>query len=215
MVEARDRQSREVVAAAALLGAQHRLVRTLDLLALLRRQLTLSSLALSGGGIALAAGASWATVVILAAAIVVLALAVALAALTSSRRSVVRELFIDGRGDLPLRPLARERQRLTSPHTQASLAHALERLVATAAAWPRIQRNARPVFDVRLVRAAAPLLDGVGMQLRSRPAPPRPVARLEWLLTAGASPLYGRDPAELAGQLELISRELARDTDAG
>jgi hypothetical protein len=213
MVEARDRQPREIVAA-ALLGADHRLVRTLDLLTVLRRQLTLSSLALAGGGVALAAGASWAAMVVVAAGIVALALVVALAALTSARRSAVRDVFIEGRDDLPLPVLARERQRLTSPHTQTSLAHALERLVATAAAWPRIQRNARPVFDVRLVQAAAPLLNGIGIQLRSRPAAARPVARLEWLLTAGASPLYGYDLAELVGQLELISRELVCDTDA-
>jgi hypothetical protein len=209
--KARDRQAREVAEAASLLGADHSLVRALDLLGVLRRQLALSSLTLGGGTIALAAGGSWATTPTLAAAIVALGLVVAVALVTSSRRDIVRELFIDGWGDLPLRPLVRERQRLTSPQTQARLARALERLVETAAAWPRIQRTARPVFDVRVVRAAAPLLTGIAEHLRSRPAPPRPLARIEWLLTAAASPLYGYDPAELACQLELIRRELARD----
>lgn len=65
------------------------------------------------------------------------------------------------------------------------------------------------------MRAAAPLLTGIAEHLRSRPAPPRPLARIEWLLTAAASPLYGCDPGELARQLELIRRELARDTAKG
>src|SRR5262249_40370760 len=91
-------------------------------------------------------------------------------------------------------------------------ARALERLVATAAVWPWIQRNARPVFDVRLVRAAAPLLNGIVTQLRRRLAPPRPVARLGWLLNSRPPPLHRHGPAELRNLLELISRELARDT---
>src|SRR5262249_42873558 len=128
VIDARDRQSREVVAAAALLGAEHRLVRTLDLISVMRRQLLLSSLALAGGGMAFAAGASWATTITLAAAIVALAFACALAVLRSLRHGVVRELFIDGWGDLPFGPLARERQRLASPHVQARVARALARL---------------------------------------------------------------------------------------
>lgn len=88
---------------------------------------------------------------------------------------------------------------------------ALERVVTTAAAWPRIQRTARPVFDVRIVRAATPLLLAVTELLRARPAEPRAVARIEHLLTAGGSPLYGQELDELLRELELIRRELEGD----
>ncbi len=209
LTEAHDRQTNEVKAAASLLGADHRLVRTLDLLAVLRRQLALSSLALGAGAIALAVGVPRATVVTAAAAIVELVLVISLGALRTLRCDLVRQLVIDGGGNIPLPVLAHELQRLTNPRTQASLAHALEHFVRTADAWPQIQRNARPVFDVRLVRASAPQLSEIAAQLRTQPAPPHPIALIEQLLTAGKSPLYGQDPAELHTELDHISSELA------
>jgi hypothetical protein len=203
--------SREHSTAAALLGDDHRLVRTLDLLAVLRRQLLLTCLAVAVGAVAIAGDAAWAPAVIAAAAFVTLILVLAIAALRSLKHMLALELIIDGRGNLPLRALEREHQRLSSPQTQTSLARALERVVTTAAAWPRIQRTARPVFDVRIVRAATPLLLAVTELLRARPAEPRAVARIEHLLTAGGSPLYGQELDELLRELELIRRELEGD----
>jgi hypothetical protein len=211
LVAAHGRDSREHSTAAASLGNDHRLVRTLDLLAVLRRQLLLSCLAVAFGALAIAGDVSWAPAVIVAAAFVTLVLVLATIALRSLKRTLALELIIDGRGSLPLRALERERQRLSSPQTQTRLARALERVVRTAAAWPRIQRTARPVFDVRIVRAATPLLLAVTELLRSQPAEPCAVARIEHLLTVGGSPLYGQELDDLLRELELIRRELERD----
>src|SRR5262249_13973410 len=94
--------------------------------------------------------------------------------------------------------------------TQASLARSLERIVQTVAAWQRIQCNHRPVFDVQVVRAAAPLLTEIAAQLRVRPLPAQLIARVGRLLTDGASPLYGHDTAELHSEQHLITRHAER-----
>jgi hypothetical protein len=208
---ARGRGAHELLTAAALLGDDHRLVRTLELLAVLRRQLLVTSLVLASGVLAIAGGVAWASAVIAAAALVELVLLAASLALRSLQRALALELIIDGRGDLPFCAVARERQRLTSPCTQASLVRALEGLIRTAATWPRIYPSARPVFDVRQVRAATPQLKDLADLLSAQPAQPRAVALIERLLTSGASPLYGQQPDELRGELERIHRELARD----
>jgi hypothetical protein len=201
----------DLSSAASLLGDDHRLVRTLDLLAVLRRQLLLSSLALAGSGLAFAAGVSRVSTVLAAATLVELVLAGAILASRSVRRDLARELIIDGRGDLPLRALIRERRRLTSPRTQAGLARALEGVARAAANWPRTFPTARPVFDVRQVRAATPQLKALAELLSAEPAQARGVALIERLLTCGGSPLYGQQPDELRRELELIRTELERD----
>jgi hypothetical protein len=205
----------EVRKAAALLGADQHLVRLLDRAAVVRRQLALTSLALASGAVGVASGATWAAALLLAASLVELVLIVLSAALASSTQDAARELLIDGWGELPLRALDRERQRLGDPRTPAKLARALDRIVDTAAAWPRIQRNARPVFDVRVVRATAPLLTEIAALLRVQPAPPKAVARIERLLTAGGSALYSDDRHQLANELQGIQQQLTQRRDTG
>jgi len=134
----------------------------------------------------------------------------AMPVLASLQRSVVLELLISGPSDLPLQVLNKECDRLTCPRTRARLARSLEHIVHTAATWPRIQRNSRPLFDLRVVRSAEPLLTDIATLLQSRPAPPQITARIERLLTSGASPLYGHACAELCDELELIVRQLER-----
>jgi predicted O-linked N-acetylglucosamine transferase (SPINDLY family) len=207
LLERHGRPNAELAKATELLGPDHQLVRVLDLATVLRRQLVLSSLALAIGAAALATDAAWATALTLAATAVELTLAATAAALASHQRSVVRELFLSGWSNLPLQAIVRERQRLTNAHTQTSLARSLEHIVHTAATWPRIQRNCRPVFDVRVVRSAAPLLIEIAAQLHTRQVPPQTAARIEQLLTTGTSPLYGHDPAELRAELEQITRQ--------
>lgn len=175
---------------------------------MLRRQLVVASVALAAGALGIAAGAYWAPVVLAAAAVVELALVSALVLLSSLARALAREAIIDGDGELPLRLLARERRRLANPRSQAGLAGALESLVRAAATWPRIHPAARPVFDVRQIRAAAPELEALAQLLRARPASPRAAALLERLLTSGNSPLYGRQPDDLHRELEHILEEL-------
>lgn len=201
--------SSEVAKATALLSRDHELVRLLDLAASLRRQIIVVSLALVGGGLASAFDTTWATALIAAAAAVELVLASTLAVLASRKRSVVRDLFLNGRGDLPVRALDRERARLTKPRTRARLARSLDHLVNTAGKWPRINRNYRPIFDVRVVRAAAPLLTEIATLLRDQPAPQQTL-QIERLLTSGNSPLYGHDAHALRQELELLKRQLQR-----
>jgi hypothetical protein len=65
----------EVVEAIALLGRDHDLARVLELVAVLRRQLIVASLALGAGGLALAFDTAWATATIDSSAVVVLVFA--------------------------------------------------------------------------------------------------------------------------------------------
>jgi len=211
LIRAGDRRAHDLSSVAALLGNEHRLVRTLDLLAVLQRQLLFSSLAVAGGGLALAAGVTRAAAVLAAAALVEFVLAGAIVALRSVRRDLALQLIIDGRGDLPLRALIRERRRLSNPRTQAGLARALEGVIRAAARWPRTIPTARPVFDVHQVRAATPQLKALAELLNAEPAQARAVALIERLLTCGSSPLYGEQPDELRHELELIRAELERD----
>jgi hypothetical protein len=219
LTNAHGRRAQELALSAALLGDEHRLVRTLDLLAVLRRQLLLSSLALAAGAIWFAVGVSraaavLAAAVLAAAGLVELVLVGAILTSRAVRRDLARELIIGGRDDLPLHVLVRERHRLTNPRTQAGLARALERLIQTAATWPRTFPTARPVFDVRQVRAATPQLKTVAELLNTEPAQARAVALIERLLTCGGSPLYGQQPDELRRELELIRAALERDRGA-
>jgi hypothetical protein len=207
LLERHGRPNSELAKAISLLGPDHRLVRVLDLATVLRRQLVVGSLAVAVGSAALATDAGWATALTLVATAVELTLLASAAALASHRRRVLRELFLSGWSDLPLHAVVRERHRLTSAHTQTSLARSLDRIVHTAATWPRIQRNCRPVFDLRVVRSAAPLLTEIATQLRTRQAPPETAARVEQLLTAGTSPLYGHDPSELRAELQRITSQ--------
>lgn len=200
--------SAEAEQAAALLGSDHQLARIIDLAAVLRRQLVLSSLALAGGAIALGTGTAWAPALTLSASVVEVVLVATIAVLASLRRTVVHELLISGPSDLPLQVLNKERHRLTSPRTRARLARSLKHIVHTTAAWPRNQRSCRPIFDPRVVRAAAPLLTHTATLLQSEPPPPQAAARIERLLTNGNSALYGHTYDELRDELELIVQQL-------
>jgi hypothetical protein len=206
----RPDQRSSVAKATALLGPDHQLVRVADLSAVLRRQLIVAALALGAGGVALPFDSNDATAVTAAAAAVELVLISTAAVLAAKQRSLIRDLLLSGQGHLPLRGLDRERERLTRPRTRARLARSLDDLVRTADRWPQINRSYRPVFDVNVVRAAAPLLTEIAKLLRSRPTPQQTL-QIERLLTSGTSPLYGRDLHELLRELEHLKRQLKRD----
>jgi hypothetical protein len=126
------------------------------------------------------------------------------------QRERARELIIAGRGGLPLPVLERERRRLQRPRRRGDFADALEDLVRAAERWPRIVPTVRPVFDPRQVRAAAPDLCAIAARLRASAVAVRAVARVERLLTSGASPLYGREAEALRHELMRIHVELDR-----
>jgi hypothetical protein len=162
------------------------------------------------GAIATASDRGWGLPLLVAALIVQLGVGVGLALLAQSQRERARELIIAGRGGLPLPALERERQRLQRPRRRAGLADALEDLVRAAERWPRTVPTARPVFDPRQIRTAAPELHAIASLLRSSTVDARAVALVERLLTSGASALYGREPEALRHELMRIHMELDR-----
>ena len=202
--------ARAPCSAAELLGSNHPLVRGNELRADLWRQSLVTAAAVVFGAIGAASGRGWSLPLLVAAAIVQLGLGVGLALLTQLQRERARELIIAGRGGLPLPALERELRRLQRPRRRAGLADALEDLVRSAERWPRILPTARPVFDPRHVRAAAAELRAIAARLRAGTVAVRAVARVERLLTSGASPLYGREPEALRHELTRIHAELDR-----
>jgi hypothetical protein len=195
---------------AALLGTNHPLVRGDKLRSDLRQQALVTAAALLLGAIGTASEQGWGLPLLAAAAVVQLGVAAALLLLAQMQRERARELIIAGRGGLPLPALERERRRLESPRRRAGLADALEELVRAAERSPKIVPTARPVFDPRLVRAAAAELRAIAARLRASTVAVSAVARVERLLTSGAAPLYGREPDELRHELMRINAELDR-----
>lgn len=195
---------------AAFLGTNHPLVRGNELRRDLWRQLVVTAAALLLGAIGTASGQGWGLPLLAAAGVVQVGVGVGLFLLAQLQRERVRELIIAGRGGLPLPALERERRLLQRPRRRAALADALEDLVRAAVRWPRIVPTARPVFDPRVVRAAAAELRALASRLRATTADARAIALVERLLTSGASPLYGREPDELRHELMRIHAELDR-----
>ena len=193
---------------AELLGPNHPFARGDRLQRDLRRQSVVTAAALAVGASAYAGGRGWGLPLLIAAGIVELGLGLALVLQGGLQRERVRELIIAGRDDLPLPRLQRERRRLLRPRQTRSLARALDELVRAAERWPRLVPSSRPVFDPRLVRAAGPQLHRIATRLREPSVSVRAVARVEQLLTSGASPLYGRELEELRSELRLIEADL-------
>lgn len=194
----------------AFLGANHPLVRGAELRGDLWRQALVTAATVLFGAIGAASSRGWGLPLLVAAVIVQLGVGVGLVLLAQLQQERARELIIAGRGGLPLSALERERQRLQRPRRRAGLANGLEDLVRAAERWSRIVPTARPVFDPRQVRTAAPELRAIASLLRASTVDARAVALVERLLTSGASPLYGREPAELHRALEHIRAEFER-----
>ncbi len=195
---------------AELLGPNHPLVRGNELRGDLWRQSLVTAAAALLAAIGTASGRAWGLPLLVAGGIVQLGVLVRLALLAQVQRERASELIIAGRGGLPLTALERELRRLQRPRRRAGLADALEELVRAAERWPRIVPPARPVFDPRLVRAAAVELRAIAARLRAGTDAVSAVARVERLLTSGASPLYGREQEALRHELLRIHVELDR-----
>ena len=196
--------------AAEFLGPHHPLARGEELRRDLRRQSLVTTPALVLGAFGTVSARGWGLPLLVAAAIVQLGLGVVLTLHAQLQRERARELIIDGRAGLPLLALERESRRLQRRRHVRGLAGALESLVRAAERWPRLVPTSRPVFDPRQVRAAAAELRAIAARLRAGTVAVRAVARIERLLTSGASPLYGREPEALHHELMRIEAELDR-----
>jgi hypothetical protein len=185
----------------ALLGADHPLTRVLDRISAVREQAIVVAVLIAASIVTLVAGVPAAPALIAATAVVETALLGALAVLTSTRRERVLELIIEGHGLLPLAPVAREVQRLADATHRKQLAHSLDQLRQEAEHPVFRPPSARPLFNRRVLDSVAPALRTVSVLLRSEFVDVRGVALTERLLTAGGSPLYGRDVDRLRQEL--------------
>jgi hypothetical protein len=173
----------------------------------LHRQCLVTALALLLGSVATGFVSTWGLPLLIAAGLVQLGLAVSLAMLNSLQHERALEMIIEGRR-LPIPRLERELQRLKRPRHRTGLANALDDIVRTAARWPKLIRVSRPVFDPRIVRAAAPELRAIAACMRTNEVSACALARAERLLMSGHSPLYGTDLDDLDHELVRIRREL-------
>jgi hypothetical protein len=145
----------------------------------------------------------------LGAGVVHVALGVRWASLRVQRRELCLDLVIDGREQLPLAAVARERLRLASSRHQAQLALRFENLADIAARKPYQGERRRPIYSWRVLAATEPQLRGVAARLRTGRGELRGVALLDRLITSGASPLYGQQVGPLREELARGSYLLA------
>ena len=187
----------------ALLGADHPLPRVLERRRAVLEQSLVVAVVLTASIVALADGLPVALAFVVAAAIVQSVLVCSVVMLSCSRRAHVLDLIVEGRADLPLHDLTRERRRLLDRGHQRQLAGWFDGIRREAEEPVRAAR-ARPIFSVRVVVAVGPDLATLAAQLRSEDANLRGVAAAERLLIDGTSSLYGQDENVLSEELHRI-----------
>jgi hypothetical protein len=192
----------EDASADAVLGPDHPLVRVRQRLRARVEQSLVVAAMLSASIVALLDGVSAALPFVAAAAIVEAVLATGAAMLCSSRREHVLDLIIQGRGEVPIRAVVRQRRRLLGPGHRLRLARWLDAMRRDAERPIRDPR-AGPIFSVRVIAAVAPDLTMVARSLRGTDAGLRGITATERLLTDGTSVLYRNDE-------ELLREELRR-----
>jgi hypothetical protein len=123
------RWARPIPAPAALLGAEHPLVRDLDRLAVAVTQLLVVAAVIAAGVGAVLAGSSLAVSLSVAAAVTEVPLAFRAAVLVESRRAHVLELISLGHADLPIPAVARVCVRLCRASHRRRLVRSIETLM--------------------------------------------------------------------------------------
>ena len=186
-----------------ILGADHPLARVLGRRRAVLEQSLVVAVVLSASIVALADGLPVALAFVVAAASVQSVLVCSIAMLSCSKRTHVLDLIVEGRGDLPLHDLARERRCLLDREHQHQLAGWLDGIRTEAEAPVRAGRG-RHIFSVRVIVAVAPDLATLSAQLRSADTNVRGVAAAERLLIDGTSSLYGQDENLLSEELHRI-----------
>ena len=168
---------------------------------------------LVGSGIACAEGRRWAVGLTCSAGGVLVVLSLLLAVRIQTRRDRVTDVILEGREDLPVATVQRERRRLVSKGNRAGLARSLEETARDAGA----PRNTRaqlvpPLFEPQVVARVADELRELSAVLRAGGVSARGVASLERLVSHATSPLYGRDVAALRDELRR-AHELLKEHD--
>jgi hypothetical protein len=184
-------------APAALLGADHPLVRDLERLAVAVNQFVLVAAVCFGSAGAWLEGSSAAVSIVAAAAAVDLVLAARVAVLRESRRVHVLELISEGHADLPIVAVERMRGRLRRARHRQRLVTGIDALLA-----PEVQRCDPVMIPWRFLPAdvIAPIrreLVEIGALLRDDSAGLPGIALMELLLTDGRSTLHRAEPRRL------------------
>ena len=192
-----DRSARE------FLGDDHPLVRVLHRTSVAIRRLLIVVAILACAAAAWLDGAHAAVAVIAAAAIVETFLALQLASLRWLARERAGDLIIQGRADLPLDDVRRERRRLLDRGHCDDLADWVDRT------WTVAERSLRspqppPFSSGRVIVAVRPELAEIAARLREDAPGVRGVALVERLLSEGGSPLHGGSVSALRQELRRI-----------
>jgi hypothetical protein len=201
-------ESQEHRSASDLLGSDHPLVRALDQSQLLATQSVVVGALMCAGLVAVLEGVSEGLSIVLAASAVEATVACRAAVVAYSRRERAIDLIVEGRGDLPLQAVARERRRLIEPAHRHRAAASLDAMRADAGTPTRPRAFAWPIYNVRAIRAVAPELAAVARLLEHDDAPVRGVAMAERLVCDGTSSLYRADVGRLYEELRRIRYHL-------
>ena len=187
----------------------HPLVRAAEAVGYTGRQCVYVAAVLIGSVIALIEGRPWAAALAGSAAAGLLVLGLLLAAHLQQERDCAIDLVLEGRERLRITAIQRQRHRLLSERTRYALASRLEDVLEQASAGHRFRLIAPPLFEPRIVRAAANELRDVIESLRSEVISACGVARAERLVERAVSPLYGQEARALREELcrvhELLS----------
>lgn len=193
-----DRSARD------FLGDDHPLVRILR-----RRSAAIRHSCVVGAMLLVAAaarleGLRGATAVALAAAVVEAALALQIASLRWLARERAQDLIIEGRADLPLDAVRRERRRLLGRAHCDDLAGWLDRTWTVTERALKSPHSPSPPYNVAVIAAARKDLADISARLREGAPGVRGVALVERLLSEGGSPLYGGSVSALRQELRRI-----------
>jgi hypothetical protein len=186
-----------------VLGPDHPLAGVQDALTAVACQSLAIVCLLAASLIALAYGARWAPGIAASAGLVLLVLGAVGALLRQRRRDHVLALIAEGREELQLEAVERERSRLLDRRTRTRLAASFDSLVEEAARPPVVPGP--PLFDRAVVGSVADELYELAALLRDEPSSSRGVALARCLLSDGvASPLYRANVTELREELRRI-----------
>jgi hypothetical protein len=195
--------------ASAVLGSDHPLARATDALDNIVRQSLAVAAVLVGSIIDLIVGRPWGGTLAASAAIVLLGLAAIATACKKAQRDRALSLIREGRENVPVAAVQRQRRRLGDPRTRTTLARSLTDMIDQAS--PRrglLACRICPLFDRAVIRTVADDLRAVIRLLDTDHAPVRGVALVEHLLIDAFSPLYGNQTEPLRQELHRIAHLL-------
>lgn len=186
--------------APTMLGAAHPLVAVLHATQQAKDGLLALAFVELADVVLLVRGIPLAVPLVLSAALVQIALVMRLAAIGVHRRDVCRELIVEGREGLPLAAIEREVRRFRA-RRRLQIARSIEELADLGDRRRPQVGPGPPIWDVRVLATVAPQLREVAGLLESDAPAVRGVAMVDWLISDGQSPLYGRSVAALRDEL--------------